>query len=111
MIHFLCAYWILSKIFLRPAYALVIKTDAERTALKKAAMQKQHELIFEKQQKVMELTQFQQKIKKQSFVSECKDSETIFTQIHTAAFTQSSQEKKALVQQVTTELKKRIIHE
>jgi len=62
MVHFLCAYWILSKFFLKPAYALVMKIDAERAALKHAAIQEQEELTTQRQEKIAELTAIQNEL-------------------------------------------------
>lgn len=62
MVHFLCAYWILSKFFLKPAYALVMKIDAERAALKYAALKEQEDLVSQRQEKAVELAALQHEL-------------------------------------------------
>jgi heme A synthase len=117
MVHFLCAYWILSKFFLKPAYALVMKIDAERAALKNAAVQEQEDLVLQRQQKTAELTAFQQELKE---LSSAPHGSTTLT---TSGFGQpahpecsqqgnvSREQKTALIKQLAAQLKKRVIHE
>lgn len=108
IVHFLCAYWILSKLFLKPAYALVKKIDAERAALKNAAIQQQEELATQRQEKIAELTEFQQELLLSAPAEPIKISSEITSRIKPVELPQV---KKEWVKELVAQLKKRVIHE
>jgi hypothetical protein len=131
IVHFLCAYWILSKLFLKPAYALVMKIDAERAALKNAAILQQEELATQRGKKVAELTEFQHELQDTALTTLARRSlgevGSGFSQPAPAVAHRAmagmhpefspqvkvsrEQEKQDLIKQLAAQLKKRVIHE
>jgi hypothetical protein len=132
MVHFLCAYWILSKFFLKPAYAYVMKIDTERATLKNAAVQQQEELNQQRQEKVAELTVLQHELLRSAPVAPHGSTEFILSRVEglttsgqpahpelvegLAAYRDSGvgyseESKSALAKELTELLKKRVIHE
>ncbi len=99
--------------FLKPAYALVMKIDAERNGLKNAALGNQKKLDTLHQEKIAELTALQLELARSAQVGhslqervEHVDQQKTFCEVRV-----SSQEKKELVNHLTAQLKKRIIHD
>lgn len=111
ILNFVCAYWILSKIFLKPAYAVITKIDQERAALKREAQEVQEMLAFEREKKTYELTVHQQELVRAAPV--IKRAATKPYQIEAVHYDDrvTEQDKKKLIKELSASLKKRIIHE
>lgn len=111
ILNFVCAYWILSRIFLKPAYVVIMKIDQERAALKREAQTVYDMLAFEKEKKMYELT-----VRQQELVRAAPVIKKAVTALHQAKVIHDNdhlteKDKKKLLTELTASLKKRIIHE
>ena len=111
MIHVVCAYWILSTIFLRPAFELVMKINRERALLKRASDDLQHALMIERQEKAAELTHLQEALVRAGFQEPAATHERPPEHVRVTFEPLSPQQRHTLVKELASQLTQRIVHE
>jgi len=63
LVNFACAYWILSKFFLRPAYSHLKHIQLEKKQMQQIIQGNEHELSHERQSKKILFADMQQELK------------------------------------------------
>jgi hypothetical protein len=107
LVHFGCAYWILSHFFLRPAYAHIMGKETEKKRLVALVHKDKQELLAQRRIKMAELTQIQKMLVSAFPVSNLASStEATLTDKPGTAF--SDESKKVIIQQVIISLNQRV---
>ncbi len=108
LVHFACAYWILSKVFFKPAYRHSMKIRNDQKMLLQRVAKQEEALKIERSEK----SAFFQTIQKEIRTSELCPSPIPTTSVggHSGAPV-SPEIKSHIISEITQILKKRILHE
>ncbi len=110
MAHFLCAYLILTRLFLKPAYAHLVQLQQQKKELLRAIREHAPALDASRAQKIQQLTVMQKEVL-EGLPRLHIASDVMITQVQYEKIDLSDIEKKKMIQDIVVSLRQRIIHE